>query len=104
MAEYTAIDFLFGMYHNTDAHNQFLATTISHGLVGLLVLLFICVYPLTQKRFTGQPMFWFFYLPVMLTAMVESIFGVQKGIVFFCLFLMIFDVYRGDTKTSGFSK
>lgn len=101
MEEYTAIDFQFGMYHNTDAHNQFLATTISHGFIGLLVLLFICLYPLTQNRFTRQPMFWFFYLPVLLTAMVESIFGVQKGIVFFCLFLMVFDACQTDTKKTG---
>ncbi len=91
MKEYTAIDFQFGMYHNTDAHNQLLATSISHGLVGAFILLFIIIFPFTQKRFTTQPLFWLFYVPVTFTAMVESIFGVQKGIVFFCLFLMIFD-------------
>gem|GEM_PF-1431154 len=98
MVEYAAIDFQFGMHHNTDAHNQFMATTISHGVIGLLLLVFVFVYPLTKRRFTSQPLFWFFYLPVLLTAMVESIFGVQKGIVFFCLFLMIFDVFGQGTK------
>jgi len=99
--EYTAIDFQFGMYHRTDAHNQVLATAVSHGLVGVFALMFVFLYPLTRKRFINEPLFWFFYVPIALTALVESIFGVQKGIVFFCLFFMIFDSIQIESKKTG---
>lgn len=74
--------------HDVNAHNQYLDTMISVGLIGLLLLLAHFLIPMiccTGRKPFGIVSF-SFLLIVMFNALFESIFEVQMGIVFFCFF------------------
>lgn len=76
------------IYHELNTHNQFIDTTISAGIIGLLLLLAYFVIPLVlwikERRF--DMLFFSFLFLVGFNAMFESVFEVQKGIIFFCFF------------------
>ena len=74
--------------HDVNAHNQYLDTMISVGLIGLLLLLAHFLIPMvwaTRRKPFGIVSF-SLLLIVMFNALFESIFEVQMGIIFFCFF------------------
>lgn len=89
------IDYMYTCYAidmDTNAHNQFMETLISVGVVGVLLLLAYFIVPLVLwircKRF--DLMYFAFLTMIFFNAMFESIFERQQGIIFFCFFNMLF--------------
>ena len=85
------IDYMYICYaidKETNAHNMFIETLISVGVVGVLLLLAYFVLPIVlwirQKRF--DILFFTFLMMIFFNAMFESIFERQLGIIFFCFF------------------
>ena len=76
------------IYHELNTHNQYIDTMISAGVVGLLLLLAYFLIPLVfcirTRRF--DMVFFSFLFLVGFNALFESVFEVQKGIIFFCFF------------------
>lgn len=85
------IDYMYICYaidKETNAHNMFIETLISVGVVGVMLLLAYFVLPIVlwirQKRF--DIFFFTFLMMVFFNAMFESVFERQLGIIFFCFF------------------
>jgi O-antigen ligase len=73
-----------------DPHNQFIYTTLSLGIVGLITLL-ICVFgPFVRYGFALPFLYFIFIGSIFLVCLTESFFELQKGIVFFSLFNSLF--------------
>ena len=90
LVEYLYIN--YAIVKETNAHNMFMDTLISVGIVGLLLLLAYFVIPIVlwikQRRFD---MIYFSFLMMMFfNAMFESVFERQQGIIFFCFFNALF--------------
>jgi len=85
-----------------NAHNQYLETTISLGLIGLASLLFIygysLFYALKRKNFLHIS----FISIVIITSLTESILERQQGIIFFLFFNCLFLFNKNETH-SGIS-
>lgn len=76
-------------YENYNIHNQFMQTFVELGLIGLLIYLFlhlnILIYALNQKNLLLVA----FIFGLIFFQMTESIIERNKGIVFFCFFLLL---------------
>lgn len=77
--------------YELNAHNQFNDTIISVGLVGLLILLTIILYPifLWIKHKKLDILFFSFLFIITISALFESIFERQMGIMFFVFFYFL---------------
>lgn len=76
-------------------HNQYLDTTLSIGIPGILVLLAMLILPFVQYLKRGKSSFYAEYmLPflaiIILSCPFESIFERQMGVLFFCFFYGLF--------------
>lgn len=75
----------------TNAHNMFLETLISVGIIGVIMLMAFFMIPLAlwikQRRF--DMLFFSFLMMVFFNALFESVFERQQGIIFFCFFNML---------------
>jgi len=85
------VDYLYINYaidKEINAHNVFFETLISVGVIGLLFLLSYFVIPIVlwirQKRF--DMLYFSFIMMIGFNGLFESVFEVQKGIIFFCFF------------------
>lgn len=83
--------------HVYNPHNQYLDTTLSTGIPGILILLSILVLPLYKKiRNKGTKIYSQYLIPLIfiiaLSAPFESIFERQMGVIFFCYFYCLFHV------------
>ncbi|MBU0489045.1 MAG: O-antigen ligase family protein [Bacteroidetes bacterium] len=67
------------------AHNQYLAIAISFGVLGLLVFLFVLIYPLFIKPFPGF-MFGAFTIILLLSMLTEDTIESQAGVTFYAFF------------------
>jgi len=77
-------------------HNQFLHSTVTLGIVGLLILVSIFTIPIAIGIKTKNYFFIFFIIAVVLNCMTESVLEVQKGILFFCVFsVLLFNSANG---------
>ena len=76
-------------YENYNIHNQFMQIFVELGLIGLLVYLFLhlnmLIYALNQKNLLLVA----FIFGLIFFQMTESIIERNKGIVFFCFFLLL---------------
>ena len=73
--------------HIYNPHNQFLDSLLSTGVVGLLLLLSLFVVPLVRLRQNPQRELLLALLAcTILTALFESIFERQMGMMFFLFF------------------
>jgi len=63
-----------------NAHNQFLQTFIALGLPGILLFLFMFVYPVYYSIRKKNLLYVFFILLVMINLLVESMFETQTGV------------------------
>ena len=91
----------YAIDNEINAHNMFLETVISVGIIGLLLLLAYFIIPLIlwikTKRF--DMLYCSFLLMIGFNALFESIFEVQLGIIFFCFFnSLLFTLSFKDSK------
>lgn len=75
---------------NQNAHNQFLQTTLSFGLVGLIVILTYFLVGSIQATHCNNKIFFAFLVITMLSFQTESMLSRQMGITFFCFFFTSF--------------
>jgi O-antigen ligase len=77
-------------YLGYDSHNQWVHTFIQLGVMGLLPMFLLFAYSLKSAYKKNDSRFVFFLIIVLLFTMTESIFELNKGIVFFSLFATLF--------------
>lgn len=85
-AVYKEQNFMEGYRANYNAHNQYLQILMGLGLLGLLYFLFVLFSLFRESVSTGNQLFTFFILLFAISILTESMFSVQKGIVFFSFF------------------
>jgi O-antigen ligase len=76
--------------NNLNAHNQFLELAIEYGLFGILALLLLLIYGISQAIKSRDYFFLGFIVLVAYYACFESIFTSQTGIIFVSIFLTLF--------------
>lgn len=70
---------------NFNAHNQFLQTYITNGLIGLLALIILLARPLYFAVSTGDSPGILFIFPFLIYGITEVFLGRYQGVVFFAL-------------------
>jgi O-antigen ligase len=78
---------------NYDPHNQFIETWLNVGITGVIILLLTFIIPLRLAIRHKNNLYIFFLLFIMLCCMTESVFNLQKGVVFYSFFNTLFLVY-----------
>jgi len=73
-----------------DPHNQFIYTLLSLGIVGVLTLMACLIMPLLQREFALSFLHLCFIGSILIACFTESVFELQKGIIFFSLFHSLF--------------
>jgi len=76
--------------HKLNVHNQFLQTSLTIGLPAGLFLILCLLIPLIISINTRNPILSFFILSFVLNILVESMFEVQAGVLFYAFFNSIF--------------
>lgn len=72
------------------SHNQFLAVTVSFGLVGLVVFLFYLFYPIIKLRKYLHPLYFAFFTIAIISFLTEDTLESQSGVTFFAYFNLLF--------------
>ena len=92
--------FTFALVSNFNAHNQFLESFISLGIFGLLLNVLLYVVPFRRAWIRHDVIMLAFVSTFFLFSISESIFSVNKGVVFFTFFLGIFAFapWKSETK------
>jgi O-antigen ligase len=90
MATYTKNDFLLGVEHQFNPHNQYLQTWVSLGIFALAILLILFAILFFKSFRLNQLMSASFVLIVTLSMLTESMLERQRGIVFIVFFTMAF--------------
>ncbi|MCD4794177.1 MAG: O-antigen ligase family protein [Bacteroidales bacterium] len=73
-----------------NAHNQFLETFMSSGLIGFLILLMIVLYSFYYAVKAKNELFILFLILIVINLIFESMLNTIAGIVFLCYFLNYF--------------
>ncbi|MHC1704363.1 MAG: O-antigen ligase family protein [Tenuifilaceae bacterium] len=96
--EYVSQDMKEAYENNLNAHNQFLETLISLGLVGLMTLVFLVVYPIIASIKERRSLFFncLFILIISLNFMTESILSRIGGVIFFSFFYCLLFMYKQE--------
>jgi O-Antigen ligase len=83
------------------SHNQFLETTVAHGILGLILLLLVLAIPIFQKRKLHQ-LFYPVYTILVISFLTEDTLETQAGVTLFAFFtsLFLFLVNTQDNKTA----
>ncbi len=82
------------LHKELNAHSQVMQTAVAIGLVGLLVLAAIFVYPIVAcRRLQLMPLWLFFILLVGLNILVESMWETIAGVSFFTVFYCLLTRY-----------
>jgi O-antigen ligase len=78
--------------HKLDAHNQFLETFISSGILGFILLILLLYYPFFTSNFDNTIHFLFigFIIIISINFLFESVFNKFSGILFFSYFYNLF--------------
>lgn len=87
-------------YLGWNSHNQWIYTLVQLGLLGIFSLALVFLYPLYKCLRSGDVKFLIFLIFSLAFSLTEAIFEVNKGIVFFCLFLTIFAASEHEAKKS----
>lgn len=88
--EYASKNFQYGVVNKYNPHNQYLHTGVVLGFTGIIILLCCLLLPL---RLAFQQQNWIyicFLMLIIINAITESILEVQKGILFFSFFNVLF--------------
>jgi O-antigen ligase len=78
---YTGIE-----YRQLNAHNQFLQTAVSIGILGMISLLLVFLVPMYYSVVQGDYSMLGFLMLTLVNAFVEGILEAQAGVVFFAFF------------------
>jgi O-antigen ligase len=76
-----------------NSHNQYLETTVTLGVFGLLWLLAMLLLPMIDSFRRGNALYWGFILIIILNIFVESMFEAQSGVLFFTFFNVLSFIY-----------
>jgi len=85
-SEYARQGLSFALEEELNAHSQFLQTFITLGLGGLVALSASLFLPLWRCRHTANRFYAAFLALVILNCMIESVFELQAGVVFYAFF------------------
>lgn len=90
-----AVEYIYvenAIKHDLNAHNQYIDTMISIGIIGLLLLVayFLIPFVIAIKLKVFDVVCFAFLVMIAINAMFESIFEMQMGIIFFCFFWQLF--------------
>ncbi|WMN08051.1 O-antigen ligase family protein [Marivirga arenosa] len=83
-------DNLFSAINKYNAHNEYISTYIRWGWIGLVLLVIFLIYQFSLSIKNKDYLYFVFILIIAHLCLYESIFGVQKGIVFFFFFSSLF--------------
>jgi hypothetical protein len=72
------------------SHNQFLAITVSFGLIGLLVFVISIFYPVIALRKKLHPLYFMFFIIAMISFLTEDTLESQAGVSFYAYFNTLF--------------
>ncbi len=72
------------------SHNQFLAITVSFGLIGLFIFIFYLFYPLIKLKKTIHPLYYAFFCIAIISFLTEDTLESQTGVTFFSYFNALF--------------
>jgi O-antigen ligase len=72
--------------HKLNSHNQYLTTSLSLGLGGLIILLFTFFYPLVKSIRNKDVLLSGFVFLLLINFMFESVIETSAGIIFFTFF------------------
>lgn len=84
--EYESRRMTGALEHSLNAHNQFIQTFVSIGIIGFLTLIACLGIPLIQGMKSKNFVFVFFIFIVSLNFMVESMLETQAGVIFYAFF------------------
>lgn len=87
-------------YLGWNSHNQWIYTIVQLGFFGVSSLALVFFYPLYKSLRNGNVKFLIFTIFSLAFSLTEAIFEVNKGIVFFCLFLTILAASEHEAKKS----
>ena len=88
-------DFTQGKMHT---HNQFIWSTVSFGIIGIILLLFILIYPCFIGN-KGKKVFISLAVAIFTIQMVFENFGVGISVILFCFMLTLF--FHSNRKLVG---
>ncbi|MBA2611799.1 MAG: O-antigen ligase family protein [Bacteroidetes bacterium] len=71
-------------------HNQYITMTVALGVIGLLVFLFSFLYPLINLKKYLHPLFWPYFLILILSFVLEDTLETQAGLSFYAFFYTLF--------------
>lgn len=86
MEKWESEEFYYALKKELNPHNQFLQTTLSTGILGLLCLLGAFFVPLKFRKRHTNILYVLFIMNILMNAMTESILERQDGIIFYALF------------------
>lgn len=90
--EYKKADFIIGEERNFNAHNQFLETFLSTGILGFLILIALFLVQTFNINKETKTVYFSFISIMLINFLVESILNTQAGIVFFTFFFCLFSL------------
>jgi len=83
---------------NYNPHNQFLQTMVANGLIGLIALLILVVYPILLGFFQRRPFLFLLGFLMLINLLVESMFERQAGVMFYAFFNSLLFFHFKDEK------
>ncbi|MDP2187318.1 MAG: O-antigen ligase family protein [Sphingobacteriaceae bacterium] len=86
---YESIDFKVGLIYSYNAHNQFLETALSNGVLGLLMLLILFAAAFVHARKQENWLAMWFLIFFFLCIQTESMLIRHRGALFFALYLAL---------------
>ena len=93
MNQYIKTNFRRGYIYNLNTHNQYLQTLLDTGLIGLIILIFMLVYPIRDIKNT--PITELLFTVIILVSLIpESFFLRQYGVLSYSFFSFVFQVSR----------
>lgn len=90
IASYARNNFEYGYSRKLNSHNQFLQTWLTLGIPGILVLIGMFLFPLTDKPVRYRVLFFYLAMILSVNALTESILEVQRGVIFMAFFFSLF--------------
>jgi O-antigen ligase len=87
---YEKVGFSYALQQHYNPHNQFLQTFLALGVVGVLILIIVFFVSIRYSLNKKDSVMFLFIISYLLFSMSESTLAVNKGIVFFSVFLSFF--------------
>ncbi len=82
-------NFVWGLKHQYNAHNEFLSTQLDLGIVGLLLVVAMLIIGFIQSIKSKDALTLSFFCIIFLYFLIETVLARQKGVVFFSFFFSL---------------